>query len=873
MNAVAEARAAVSVALLGPADAAREQLRQALLGLGADLVFEGEVREGARLSGRAPQVLIVNLEPGVEDDLDALQDLFDTPDTAVVFNEGEVSSQLTGWDLARWARHLAAKVLGGRETLPPAPSGAERLPELTLLPEPGRPVSPSQQQDHLRFDDYAEEALGHSDAVPSSARLDLEPEPAVPPVAELSALDFDFSPVHGGDVPAAAEPPVEVSDDLESMDLSSLFEQSAEPLSPDDMLVKLQQAMGLESARPSAQASAETVQLDVGAERPEGVPLAVDSETPASDPAMALAPLDDLALEMHAVGDDAVSLEIRDETPSDSMSVVEIASLELDWDAPVAVEHEEVTSPPPQVSAAVDADVGSAEDLLLDDGLMSMDPPNVSQTPPAVDASIGVEDWEVVNEDAAFSFDPVAYESEDAAPLAERPESTEDSLSLDLGEDAVDSTLADFDFSAFDAAVDAPAASAVAPGRFDAEDTALGGTLTLESDVDDEEIARLAAALDEQPSLPSAVDLPPLEFDFARPTPPEAEAPPPPVHAPLATAASEPAVVNTAKAAFGELSLQPLEGGFIDSTVKAPEAPARNFDFSHLTLSLEPLEEATPAGPETDADGLQVATMRDGAWLRDIGDGPVQPAAEAPVSEDSVVEEQSDASQDFSENGYDFPSSPTAQPPPLPAEVATVAHASTIAPLSQGVSRVIVLCASIGGPDALRSFLSSIPAGFPALFVVVQHLENGYFERLAQQLQKASPLPVRVPMAGIAARDGEVLVVASGARFLLAVDGQVELVEAQQTSRYRPCIDDVLCDVADAFGPHAHAIIFSGMAADAIEGAVYLTRLGGQVWAQDPESCVVSSMVDGARSRGVVEFIGSPRELAEHCVRRFGVHV
>jgi chemotaxis response regulator CheB len=60
------------------------------------------------------------------------------------------------------------------------------------------------------------------------------------------------------------------------------------------------------------------------------------------------------------------------------------------------------------------------------------------------------------------------------------------------------------------------------------------------------------------------------------------------------------------------------------------------------------------------------------------------------------------------------------------------------------------------------------------------------------------------------------------------------------------------------------------MAGDAIEGAVYLTSQGGEVWAQDPASCVVSSMVDGARARGVVEYIGSPRDLAERCVAQYG---
>ena len=366
------------------------------------------------------------------------------------------------------------------------------------------------------------------------------------------------------------------------------------------------------------------------------------------------------------------------------------------------------------------------------------------------------------------------------------------------------------------------------------------------------------------------MDLPPLDVDLPRdrgPEPVESVSNRAPEPAPRAQAAPE--VAPAPRKGFGELSLQPLDDGFIDPAVKAPEAPARSFDFSHLSLSLEPIEAESPAPAPGATVEAAPGSMREGAWLRDLHEVPQPVSAEGssmPTAEEEVSVASSPESvvEDLSA-GFDFTPS-SASPPPIPAAaVSSLAPA----PLGGSISRVIVLCASIGGPDAVRSFLAEIPPGFPALFVVVQHLENGYFERLAQQLQKASKLPVRVPMAGLSARDGEVLVVASGARFLLSTDGGVELGEPNPSTRYRPCIDDVLHDVADAFGPHAHAIIFSGMAADAVEGSVHLNQEGGLVWAQDPETCVVSSMVDGARARGVVDYVGSPAELARRCVQRY----
>src|SRR5690606_21775467 len=90
---------------------------------------------------------------------------------------------------------------------------------------------------------------------------------------------------------------------------------------------------------------------------------------------------------------------------------------------------------------------------------------------------------------------------------------------------------------------------------------------------------------------------------------------------------------------------------------------------------------------------------------------------------------------------------------------------------ADAIQRIIVLGASIGGPDALRTFLSAIPHDFPALFVLAQHLDNGFFERLAQQLQKSSKVPVRVPRSGDIAAHGEVLVVPSDVRMSIEPDG------------------------------------------------------------------------------------------------------
>jgi len=179
------------------------------------------------------------------------------------------------------------------------------------------------------------------------------------------------------------------------------------------------------------------------------------------------------------------------------------------------------------------------------------------------------------------------------------------------------------------------------------------------------------------------------------------------------------------------------------------------------------------------------------------------------------------------------------------------------------IRRVWVLGASIGGPEAVREFLGELPRDYPALFLLAQHMGAEFVDLMAQQLAKSTSLTVRTPTHGERVGHGEVLLVPTTHRLQIDPEGIVVLERGGSDAAYSPSIDRVLHDMADRYGANAGAIIFSGMTTDAVEGSVYLAGKGGAVYAQHPDTCVVSSMVDGAVEAGVVKFLGSPKELAE----------
>lgn len=170
----------VRVALLARPGDARDQLRRALAELGAQLVAEGDPAEldPGTVAGEKPSVVLVSLEPALEDSLSRFDDLLAAPGVEVMYDDAEVTRQLDGWDLARWARHLAAKLVGS-DLLPPPPGGADHLPEIELALEPGAPPTPAQEMANEKLEDYAAESLDLSEWVPSTpslAAVDVAPD-------------------------------------------------------------------------------------------------------------------------------------------------------------------------------------------------------------------------------------------------------------------------------------------------------------------------------------------------------------------------------------------------------------------------------------------------------------------------------------------------------------------------------------------------------------------------------------------------------------------------------------------------------------------------------------------------------------------------
>jgi chemosensory pili system protein ChpB (putative protein-glutamate methylesterase) len=261
--------AGLRIALLAKAGDARQQLQTALKDLGAELVCEGDPSEitPSNLLDLKPAVVVVGLEPSLEKSLQAFDDVLNNTSFEVVYDDAEVSGQLSGWDLNRWARHLAAK-LTGSDIMPPIPAGAVGLDEAIQI-APGAPQTPEQAMADAKFEDYLSATSSMAVDVPASTDFSdaLERDKGSLSVEEAKpALEIDFL-----DLEKAMQSPAPTAQKTPSLEVqvepeNDFIEPSASPElnSVDDLGAFAEfDFVGLdETAPPSTDTAVEDIQFE-----------------------------------------------------------------------------------------------------------------------------------------------------------------------------------------------------------------------------------------------------------------------------------------------------------------------------------------------------------------------------------------------------------------------------------------------------------------------------------------------------------------------------------------------------------------------------------------------------------------------------------
>ena len=169
--------------------------------------------------------------------------------------------------------------------------------------------------------------------------------------------------------------------------------------------------------------------------------------------------------------------------------------------------------------------------------------------------------------------------------------------------------------------------------------------------------------------------------------------------------------------------------------------------------------------------------------------------------------------------------------------------------------QIIVLGASTGGTEALKSVLTQLPPGLPGI-CIVQHIPPFFSKAFAERLNQLCAFEVREAKAGDAVRPGLALI-APGDYHMMVIwnNGHYQVVLNQGPPQHhtRPAVDVLFNSAAACAGRFAVAGLLTGMGSDGAQGLKRLQQAGATTFAQDEATCVVYGMPRAAVELGAAD--------------------
>ncbi len=171
--------------------------------------------------------------------------------------------------------------------------------------------------------------------------------------------------------------------------------------------------------------------------------------------------------------------------------------------------------------------------------------------------------------------------------------------------------------------------------------------------------------------------------------------------------------------------------------------------------------------------------------------------------------------------------------------------------------QLIVIGASTGGVEALRTVLPNLPAGLPPI-AVVQHISPYFSKAVAGRLDSLCSMRVVEAEDGMILERGTCVVAPGDYHLALTWQGEgykTRLMQTPPVHHCRPSVDVLFRSVAEAGGKYVTAALLTGMGSDGAMGMAALRKAGGRTIAEHEKTCVVYGMPRAAIELGVVDLV------------------
>jgi two-component system chemotaxis response regulator CheB len=185
--------------------------------------------------------------------------------------------------------------------------------------------------------------------------------------------------------------------------------------------------------------------------------------------------------------------------------------------------------------------------------------------------------------------------------------------------------------------------------------------------------------------------------------------------------------------------------------------------------------------------------------------------------------------------------------------------------MAETTEKVVVIGASTGGTEALKTVLEMLPANTHGI-VIVQHMPELFTRAFAARLNGLCAITVKEAETNDTVIRGRALIAPGNHHLLLKRSGAryyVEIKDGPLVCRHRPSVDVLFRSAARYAGKNAVGVLLTGMGDDGARGMLEMKQAGAMTIAQDEATCVVFGMPKEAIKLGGVDKVLPLQAVAE----------
>ncbi|MDV7338696.1 chemotaxis response regulator protein-glutamate methylesterase [Terasakiella sp. A23] len=202
-------------------------------------------------------------------------------------------------------------------------------------------------------------------------------------------------------------------------------------------------------------------------------------------------------------------------------------------------------------------------------------------------------------------------------------------------------------------------------------------------------------------------------------------------------------------------------------------------------------------------------------------------------------------------------------------DVVTPPSLSVSGPKSTTEKELIVIGASTGGVEALRTILQPLPEDMPPIFVV-QHMPKQFTGTFSNRLNNQCQLTVHEAADGIIAERGNVYIAPGDSHLqVTSVHGKLMccLDKSEPVGGHQPSVGVLFDSALNVIPSKTIGVMLSGMGRDGADAMLRLKMAGATNIGQNERSCVVYGMPKAAFERGAVDYVADLNDIAEMLVK------